>query len=220
MGSAADSLSSMWIFGYGSLIWKPDFEFVESIDGYLRGYVRRFYQGSNDHRGTSEYPGLVVTLVPGIDEGLREEDAFVWGRAFRIDPGHADGILQKLDIREQNGYEVIIRDVYDKSHQIVAHNCMVYVANKHNPSWRGGEKFELMAERILRAAGISGPNFEYVANLYRALEQMKVEDKHVEDLYLTLLEARNQREIHRNTPLMLSDDTQMELVDESETVRA
>ena len=67
----------MWVFGYGSVIWKPAFEFVESVPATLSGYTRRFWQGSPDHRGTPEEPGRVVTLVA-------ELHGICHGRAFHI----------------------------------------------------------------------------------------------------------------------------------------
>ena len=64
-----------WIFGYGSLMWRPDFEYCQCHNAWIDGWGRRFWQGSTDHRGVPGAPGRVATLV-------REPGAKCWGTAF------------------------------------------------------------------------------------------------------------------------------------------
>ena len=83
-----------WIFGYGSLLWRPGFRFAERQPAVLRGWMRRFWQASPDHRGAPEAPGRVVTL-------RRAADSSCWGMAFRVaGPDRAD-VLAALDHREK-----------------------------------------------------------------------------------------------------------------------
>ena len=86
-----------WIFGYGSLVWRPDFPFVERYHAVIEGWVRRFWQGSTDHRGVPGAPGRVVTLVA-------EPHARCSGTAYRVDDAVIDSVINTLEYREKGGY--------------------------------------------------------------------------------------------------------------------
>ena len=58
-----DHLDDVWLFGYGSLIYKAGFDYIERQPATITGWQRRFWQGSHDHRGTPHAPGRVATLV-------------------------------------------------------------------------------------------------------------------------------------------------------------
>lgn len=166
----------MWIFGYGSLIWKPGFEYEEKRLGFVQGWARRFYQGSPDHRGVPEAPGRVVTL-------LEEESARSWGMAFRIEGAEAESVLRTLDHREKGGYErheVVIWGIDASGARIpVVESALIYVATEENPHYLGPASPAEIARQVKRSQGPSGPNTEYVLRLAQALRELGVVDEHV-----------------------------------------
>jgi cation transport protein ChaC len=100
------STADFWLFGYGSLIWKPPPHFDKRVPGFITGYVRRFWQASEDHRGTPASPGRVVTLIERsfwetLGDLEHEKTAEkVWGAAYHIIPERVGEVKEYLDIRE------------------------------------------------------------------------------------------------------------------------
>ncbi len=176
-----------WIFGYGSLIWRPSFPFVTKREAYIAGWARRFWQGSPDHRGTPEAPGRVVTLVA-------EPGAFCAGVAYMIADADRDAVLAHLDEREQGGYErhVVALLPAPRPDAVLFAEGLVYLAGEANAHYLGPASLEALVDQVRASRGPSGPNLEYVARLARALREMGAADAHVEglDAALVMLEKR------------------------------
>lgn len=162
----------LWVFGYGSLVWRPDFPFEERRTGYVTGWARRFWQGSTDHRGVPGAPGRVVTLV-------RDADATCWGTAYRIGADRRDAVLARLDHREKGGYA---REQVQVRHRAQTVDALMYLATADNPNYLGPASAGAIAETIVRSHGPSGPNREYLLRLAEALRQMGADDPHVFEL--------------------------------------
>ena len=161
-----------WIFGYGSLVWRPAFEHLERAPGFIRGYVRRFWQGSPDHRGVRDRPGRVVTLVP-------EPGAICWGMGYRVSAAQWDEVVAGLDARESGGFERCPVDVgFADSAQALA-PALTYIAHAHNPNFLGPAPLAAIADQVRRASGRSGSNAAYVLELAAALRALAVRDAHV-----------------------------------------
>lgn len=163
----------LWIFGYGSLIWRADFPFLESRLAAVDGYARRFWQGSTDHRGVPGAPGRVVTLIDAPGERC-------WGRAYRLDPGHGAAVLAQLDYREKNGYERLqLPTMLDCGQQLTA---ITYRAAANNPHYLGPASAASIASQIASAHGPSGSNRQYLLELRSALAVAGQPDEHVDEL--------------------------------------
>jgi len=165
----------VWIFAYGSLIFRPDFAWLDRRRAYVRGFVRRFWQGSPDHRGVPESPGRVVTL-------LREEGAACGGCAYRVEPRGADAILAALDAREQAGFERVELELFadDAPRADPFGRAVTWVAGPRNAHFLGPLPERDIAEFIRGRGGPSGSNADYALRLRDALRALDVRDEHVE----------------------------------------
>lgn len=161
----------MWVFGYGSLMWRVGFPFEERRPGYILGYRRRFWQGSADHRGVPEAPGRVVTLLPRQGERC-------WGMAYRVPLAERETVLARLDHREKGGYARVETAVFDGEGRAFT-QALVYIATEDNPHFLGCAPLPEIAAQVLRSRGPSGANTEYVLELAAALRAIEAEDGHV-----------------------------------------
>jgi cation transport regulator ChaC len=169
----------LWIFGYGSLLWRPAFPYEERRVGFVEGFARRFWQGSTDHRGVPGAPGRVVTLVP--DAGER-----CWGAAFRVASADREQVLGQLDYRERGGFERLEVDVHAAGEPHASLRALLYIAGPANPNYLGPAPPEAIAAQVEGAHGPSGSNLDYVRGLFDALEEMGVEDSHVTSIVALL----------------------------------
>ncbi len=169
-----DGARPVWIFGYGSLVWRVDFPYAQSALAWIEGYTRRFWQGSTDHRGLPESPGRVVTLV-------EEPGARTLGVAYRLDPESQNLALEHLDYRERGGYDRldVPLNFLDTEAGASATRGIVYLANASNPNYLGPAALPEIARQIHGAVGPSGPNPEYLYELARFLRSHDEEEPHV-----------------------------------------
>ncbi|KAI3841564.1 hypothetical protein MKX03_023878 [Papaver bracteatum] len=172
----------LWVFGYGSLIWKAGFHHDDRVVGFIKDYRRVFYQGSTDHRGTPEYPGRTVTIEPLHGD-------VCWGVAYKVSGEENEkAALEHLEVREKQydvkAYLDFFTDPTSTTPAITG--VMVYIASpdkKLNENYLGPASLEEMANQIVKAKGPSGPNRDYLFHLEEALLQLGCKkDKHVTDL--------------------------------------
>ncbi len=174
--------SRHWLFGYGSLIWRPDFPFLERRPAVLHGWTRRFWQGSHDHRGLPHAPGRVVTLIEAAGERCL-------GVAYALDGAVYDEVVAALDVREKNGYARLVAPVRlhgdDEAAEGVTVEALVYIATPENHAFLGPAPLQALAQQIHRSQGPSGSNREYLFELaaaLRALDARPDDDAHVFEL--------------------------------------
>ena len=159
-------VESVWLFGYGSLIYKTDFPFLERRPATVRGWSRRLWQGSHDHRGTPDRPGRVATLVA-------EPGAVCTGMAYRVAPA----TFEQIDFREKNGYlrHTVTLDFGGSEHA----EGLVYIADSGNAAWLGAASEANIARHVASSSGPSGRNSDYVLRLADALHELGADDPHV-----------------------------------------
>ena len=178
MGLAGDG-EDRWVFGYGSLMWRPGFPFIDRRTAVLHGRRRAFCIYSVHHRGTYERPGLVLGLAPG---------GAVRGMAYRVAAGEWDEVYAYLREREQptETYFETSRDVkIDGSGKVSA---LVFLSDMKHAQWAGALTLEQQAALIAGARGLSGPNIDYLRDLVLHLREDGVRDGAMEKL-LKMVEA-------------------------------
>jgi cation transport protein ChaC len=170
-------MTTPFLFGYGSILWRQDFFPVSIRRGILAGYQRALAQRSTDHRGTEARPGIVATL-------LHAPDHHVIGRLFEVPVIDFDRVFNALDHREKNGYHLIDVDVAVGSEIVPART---YIAPPGNPWYLGQQRIQDLASVIMDAKGPSGSNLDYILQLFAESLALDHVDQELADLMTHLL---------------------------------
>lgn len=160
---------TMWVFGYGSLVWNPGFETRESVIATLPGYHRSFCMRSIHHRGTDENPGLVLAL----DEAA---DATCLGVGFAVADGLEDETLAYLRERELISSAYLERFLEIRLADGRHVEAVTYVVDPGHVQYCGNLPLPEQARIIARAAGGRGPNDEYLYNTAAHLAELGIHD--------------------------------------------
>jgi len=183
---ASDS-EDRWVFGYGSLMWRPGFPFIERRGAVLHGRRRAFCIYSVHHRGTYERPGLVLGLAPG---------GAVRGAAYRVAGAQWPEVYAYLREREQptETYfeawsEVKIDGAPDRVQDGGKAPALVFLSDREHSQWAGALSLEQQCALIAGATGLSGRNIDYLRDLVLHLREDGVKD-HAMEALLKMVEAR------------------------------
>jgi cation transport protein ChaC len=162
-----------WVFGYGSLMWRPDFSYLERQTATLHGRRRTFCIYSVHHRGTPARRGLVLGLAPG---------GSVRGAAYRIADEDWRRVHAYLLVREQPTETYVESWVSVRLADRRRVQALSFLSDKQHPQWAGVLSLERQAELIAGAEGLSGRNIDYLADLVEHLREEGVRDRTMETL--------------------------------------
>ena len=183
--------NDIWIFGFGSLVHTPGFEYEELRRGYIQGWKRVWWQGSTDHRGTPEFPGRTVTLT--------KHTMACYGVAYKLagDAAQQRETLQYLEWREKQYDHREYVTVYAEPtcETVILDTALCYIATENtdtNPNYLGPAPMEDIAMQIAQSHGPSGPNSEYLFKIEAALKEHGAEtsDEELIDLVRNIITRR------------------------------
>lgn len=168
---------SRWVFGYGSLIWRPGFPYRVSAPALLRGAHRSLCIYSYRHRGTPERPGLVFGLVRG---------GSCRGMAFEVESSGWTEVHAYLAAREMDRgvYREAVRPVELVDGRVV--QALAFLVDERHVQYAGKLAIQEQARLVRAGVGESGPNPEYVLETARHLEQLGIRDRYLNELVSVL----------------------------------
>jgi len=180
-----EEVSSLWVFGYGSLVWKPGFQPGQTAIGFVTGLARRFWQGNETHRGVPGKPGRVATLV-------EEENAVTHGIALELRGEEALDYLNNREMKLGGYLQKIVS--FQPSEKDGRNACnpfpvLVFIATPQSKHWLGPDCLVKIAKQVVNSSGPSGHNVEYVLKLCQWLRKTfpDVHDDHLDTLELNIL---------------------------------
>ena len=175
------SKGDLWVFGYGSLMWRPGFDFIEQVPARLIGEHRALCVYSFVHRGTPEKPGLVL----GLDRG-----GACRGIAFRVVAKQRGAIVAYLREREQvtSVYREVMRSVWLENETRQRVSALAYVVDRSHVQYAGRLSLAEQLRHVRQGHGQSGPNHEYVLATVKAIEAQGFRDRQLHQLAAMLHE--------------------------------
>ena len=174
----------LWVFGYGSLMWRPGFEYIEKVPARLIGEHRALCVYSFDHRGTPEKPGLVL----GLDRG-----GACRGIAFRVAPDLRDATIDYLRAREQTThvYREVKRSVWLNNGSQQRVSALTYVADRSHVQYAGRLPLDEQLRIVRQGRGRSGNNRDYVLATVKAIEAEGFRDEQLHRLAMMLHDSHS-----------------------------
>lgn len=157
----------LWVFGYGSLMWRPGFAFEERILATIRGYHRSLCVYSHVHRGTPEHPGLVL----GLDRG-----GACRGVAFRVGAAQATETVAYLRAREQVTMvyrEIRLPAALSDGRKV---DVLTYAVDRSHPQYAGVLDLDDLERHVRQGKGVSGENPDYIRNTYAHMVELGIAD--------------------------------------------
>ncbi len=171
-------MQQFWIFGYGSLMWRPGFAHIASEPALIHGFHRKLCVYSHVHRGTPERPGLVL----GLDRG-----GSCHGVAFRVDAQRWVETLAYLRGREQvTKVYIEKRSPIRLLHSKRSIEAVTYAVDRSHRQYAGALADSDLVHHVRDGAGISGHCTDYVMNTVSHLRDMNIHDAALERLVARL----------------------------------
>ena len=161
---------NLWVFGYGSLMWNPGFDYAEAIPARLFGFHRRLCLWSIKYRGTHSNPGLVLGLAPrGSCRGM----------GFRLHDNDIAGAVDYLFDRElvSDAYHPVLKPLYLENGEVVT--ALTFVSKIDHPQFAPHMDLESIVGIIRNARGPRGTNSEYVLNTAAHLDELGIRDTEI-----------------------------------------